>query len=59
MYCSRRGRTVPRPTDTCARCGRCNWEQNQETGNTRNPSLAAALLIGIAVLLAAARLFLG
>ncbi len=45
MYCSRRGRDVPRPTDTCNRCGRCNWEQHQDGGKA-GPALLAFRIQG-------------
>ncbi len=52
MYCSRRGREVPRPTDTCARCGRCNWEQ--KSGKAGNRWVTALLIFGAVILLAVA-----
>ncbi len=58
MYCSRRGREVPRPTDTCVRCGRCNWEQNKENRQAGTGRLVTALLTGILIFLAAALLLL-
>lgn len=60
MYCSRRGIELPRPTDTCMRCGRCNWEvnnKNQISGSKgKNEryifiSVAAALLLAAMLLL--------
>ncbi len=51
MYCSRRGREVSRPTDTCKRCGRCNWER--DNGKAGKGALTAVVFIAVVVLLAA------